>query len=151
LQKSSPSTQQHFLSARVEPSSRRTASIPSTMTALTNILKFYLSLPVVMISSSIIGYVSPVSALRFWTRAIACYCTLLLCASYGVVSSIILRIIGRATLAQWTVAKAYSGLTNPLIGWEWEIHGKEHLDNRPAVFISNHQRYLLCLWKVLIL
>ena len=130
-----------FNSARLTRPQRRTASIPFTMTALTNLIKFYLSLPVVMISSSLLGYVSPVSSLQFWTRAITCYCSLMLCASYGVISSIILRIIGRPTLAQWTVARAYAQITNPLIGWEWEIHGKEHLDNRPAVFISNHQRY----------
>ena len=65
----------------------------------------------------------------------------MLCASYGVLSSILLRIIGRPTLAQWTVAKAYATILNPLIGWEWEVQGREHLETRPAVYISNHQRY----------
>ena len=111
------------------------------MTALSNILKFYLSLPAVMLSSSFLGYLVPVPLLRFWTRALTCYCSLMLCASYGVLSSLLLRIVGRPTLAQWTVAKAYATLTNPLIGWEWEIHGQEFLDTRPAVYISNHQRY----------
>jgi lysophosphatidate acyltransferase len=57
-------------------------------------------------------------------------------------ASIFLRIVGRHTISQWTVARAYANITGPLIGWEWDIAGEENLSKyRPAVFISNHQRY----------
>jgi len=114
------------------------------MTVVSNIVKFYLSVPAVMVSSSLVGYLCPIPSLRFWSRAVTCYCSLILCASYGVIASIFLRIIGKPTLSQWTVARSYAYLLNPLIGWEWDIQGEEILaKHRPAVFISNHQRYLL--------
>jgi lysophosphatidate acyltransferase len=95
-----------------------------------------------MVSSSLVGNLSPIPSLRFWSRAITCYCSLLLCASYGVIASILLRIAGRPTLSQWTVAMAFRNITSPLIGWNFEIQGEEILArHRPAVFISNHQRY----------
>jgi hypothetical protein len=112
------------------------------MAILISILKFYLAVPVAMLSSSLLGYVSPISTIRFWSRAITCYCSLLLCASYGVIASILLRIVGKPTLAQWTVAKAFAWMTSPLIGWDFDVQGAENLTkHRPAVFISNHQRY----------
>ena len=94
-----------------------------------------------MLSSSLVGYVTPVPSLRFWSRAVTCYCSLLLCASYGVIASILLRIAGRSTLSQWTTAKCFRNITSPLIGWNFDIKGEEILArHRPAVFISNHQR-----------
>ena len=111
------------------------------MTALTNILKFYISVPIVMVSSSVVGYVAPIPSLQFWSRALTCYCSMLLCASYGVIASILLRVAGRKTLSQWTVAKAFAGLTSPLTGLGCDVEGVEILaKHRPAVFISNHQR-----------
>ena len=116
-----------------------------------NILKFYVSVPAVMLSSSLVGYVSPIPSLRFWSRALTCYCTLLLCASYGVIASILLRIAGRPTLSQWTTGRLYANLASPLIGWNFDIQGEEILaQNRPAVFISNHQRYIQTVEVVLI-
>jgi hypothetical protein len=123
------------------PSSTDTISHSFEMTVLLNLLKFYLSVPLVMFSSSLVGYISPAPAVRFWSRALTCYCSLVLCATYGVIASVLLRIIGRPTLAQWATARSFSVLTGPLIGWKWDIEGEEILmNNRPAVFISNHQR-----------
>jgi lysophosphatidate acyltransferase len=85
---------------------------------------------------------SPIPSLQFWTRAVTCYCSVLLCASYGVFASILLRMAGRPTLSQWATGRAFSMLTGPLIGLEWDVQGEEILSkHRPAVFISNHQRY----------
>jgi 1-acyl-sn-glycerol-3-phosphate acyltransferase len=112
------------------------------MTVLMNILKVYLAVPVAMLSGSLVGYVSPFQGLRFWSRAVSMYCSVILCASYGVIASILLRIAGRPTLSQWATARSFSLLTAPLVGWEWDIQGEEILGaHRPAVFISNHQRY----------
>lgn len=136
-----PCFRQHSI-ATTRPQRRDHLELHSKMTVLINVLKFYLSVPVVMISSSLVGYVSPIPSLRFWSRAVTCYCALLLCASYGVIASIMLRIAGRPTLSQWTVARSFAGLTGPLIGFDFDIQGEDILaKNRPAVFISNHQRY----------
>jgi hypothetical protein len=114
------------------------------MNLLMNILKVYLAVPVTMISGSLVGYVSPFQGLRFWSRAVSMYCSLVLCASYGVIASILLRIAGRPTLSQWATARSFLLVTAPLVGWEWDIQGEEKLAaHRPAVFISNHQRYYL--------
>jgi len=111
------------------------------MSVLSVILKVYVGVPLVMLSSSLAGFLSPIPSVRFWSRAIACYCSVLICASYGVIASILLRIIGRPTLSQWTTGRVFAGITCPLIGWEWDVQGEEILrENRPAVFISNHQR-----------
>jgi len=112
------------------------------MTILMNIFKFYLAVPVAMVSGSLVGYVSPFQGLKFWSRALAAYCSLILCASYGVIATILLRIAGRPTLSQWATARAFAHLMGPLVGWDWDIQGEEILNaHRPAVFISNHQRY----------
>lgn len=112
------------------------------MAVILNLLKFYASLPVVMVSSSIVGYLFQTPTLRFWSRALTCYCSVLLCASYGIFASILLRIVGRPTLAQWTTGRSFALLTTRLIGLEWDIQGEEILaKTRPAVFISNHQRF----------
>ena len=122
---------------------RSSLSRSAKMTILINVLKFYGSVPIVMLSSSVVGYLCSVPTLRFWSRALTCYCSVLLCASYGVIASIVLRMVGRATLAQWTTGRSFAWLTSPLIGWEWDVEGEEILaKNRPAVFISNHQRLL---------
>lgn len=77
-----------------------------------------------------------------------CYCSMLLCASYGVIASILLRIAGRPTLSQWATGRSFSTVTGPLIGWEWDIEGEDILaKHRPAVFISNHQRYIYHLFN----
>ena len=94
-----------------------------------------------MLSSSLVGHLAPIPSLRFWSRAVTCYCSLVLCASYGVIASILLRIAQRPTLSQWTTAKSFRNIASPLIGWKFDIQGEEILaKHRPAVFISNHQR-----------
>jgi lysophosphatidate acyltransferase len=109
-----------------------------------NILKLYLAVPVAMISGSLVGYVFPFQGLRYWSRAVSMYYSLILCASYGVIASILLHIVGRPTLSQWATAQSFSLLTAPLVDWEWDVQGEEILGaHRPAVFISNHQRYSL--------
>jgi lysophosphatidate acyltransferase len=110
------------------------------MTVLLTILKFYLAMPAVMLSGTLIGYLTSGRKTRFFSRCVASYISLLLCASYGIVASIFLRIVGRQHLAQWTTARSFELLTTPLVNWSWEIEGGEILSkNRPAVFISNHQ------------
>ena len=118
-----------------------TPPVRKKMPALTTLVKYALSIPFFMLSSSAVGYTSPFPTLRFWSRAVTCYCSLLICTSYGVMASIFLRMVRRHTISQWAAGRAFANITSPLIGWDWEISGEENLSSvRPAVFISNHQR-----------
>jgi lysophosphatidate acyltransferase len=97
-------------------------------------------MPAVMLTSTLLGFLVKSRRIRFYSRAIASYMSLLLCASYGICASIVLRIIGRQSLAQWTTARSFALITTPLVNWQWDIEGVEILSkNRPAVFIANHQ------------
>lgn len=79
---------------------------------------------------------------RFYARVVTCALSLLVCASYGVVASILLSALNRRSLSQWTTARAFSRLLSPLIGFHFDVEHEERLLARPAVFISNHQTEL---------
>ena len=76
---------------------------------------------------------------RFWARAASTYAALLFSALYGSMAGILLRMVGRFTLSQWAGARCFCKLTEPLIGWSFEIENAARLYTRPAVFIANHQ------------
>jgi lysophosphatidate acyltransferase len=76
--------------------------------------------------------------------------TMLACAAYGVVASIILRCVGYGGLSQWTVARAFkwsmwvlTGVTFRIMDSGKIVGGKrggfEALRERPAVIVGNHQ------------
>jgi len=78
---------------------------------------------------------------------------MIVCASYGVVASIALRLVGYGGLSQWTVARAFkwtmwltTGVTFRIIESSKEEGGRkggeEALATRPAVFVGNHQTEL---------
>jgi lysophosphatidate acyltransferase len=75
---------------------------------------------------------------------------MLLCASYGVVASICLRLVGYGGLSQWTVARAFKWTMWWGTGVKFQViesgrveggrrGGEEALKTRPAVFVGNHQ------------
>ena len=81
----------------------------------------------------------------FLYRLLAAYGALVLCAAYGVVISIVLTIFGYQGIAQWAVARAFKFTMRLSTGVRFRILGgsDKHLrDNRPAVFIGNHQTAL---------
>ncbi|KAL9079430.1 MAG: hypothetical protein Q9157_001684 [Trypethelium eluteriae] len=75
----------------------------------------------------------------FYARSLASWAALLICACYGVISSVALRISGYGGLSQWTTARAFKWTMRLFTGVEFVIQGEEHLKTRPAVFIGNHQ------------
>lgn len=93
------------------------------------------------------GLARKVRFAAFCITAVVCMSA---CASYGVVASIVLRLVGYGGLSQWTVARAFkhsmwwtTGVTFKVIedgksenGWRG---GMEALATRPAVFVGNHQ------------
>lgn len=102
-----------------------------------------------VILASILGLIMVLSLLgqvfracRFYARILTCYVLLATCASYGVVASVALRLVGRVSIAQWTTARAMKNLGCPILGIEFEVEGEPILDTRPVVFVSNHQSEL---------
>ncbi|KAH7113306.1 hypothetical protein B0J11DRAFT_146867 [Dendryphion nanum] len=78
---------------------------------------------------------------------------LCVCASYGVVASIFLRLVGYGGLSQWTVARAFKWTMLLSTGVTFRVidsgrveggrrGGDEALATRPAVFVGNHQTEL---------
>ncbi|GLA78177.1 1-acylglycerol-3-phosphate O-acyltransferase [Aspergillus tubingensis] len=79
----------------------------------------------------------------FVARCLAAYGSLLLCATYGVVASIVLRIAGYGRISQYATARSFKWIMRYTTGVTFNIiEGAEHLNTRPAVFIANHQSEL---------
>ncbi|KAI5289944.1 1-acylglycerol-3-phosphate O-acyltransferase [Ascosphaera acerosa] len=79
----------------------------------------------------------------FLARCLAAYGCLAACASYGVVASVVLRVVGYGGISQWTVARAFKWSMWWTTGvWFEIVEGAEHLATRPAVLVGNHQTEL---------
>ncbi|KAG7880053.1 hypothetical protein KL935_000586 [Ogataea polymorpha] len=63
-------------------------------------------------------------------------------ASYGVLCSVVLSLIGKRNLAQWSTARFYYYLFSTVMRITIEIEGEEKLSGLPAILISNHQSEL---------
>lgn len=84
-----------------------------------------------------------VAKASFYARLLASYGCLLLCATYGLIASIVLRLVGEHRIAQWATARAFHYTMGLTTGVYFEVvEGKEHLDTRPCVLIGNHQSEL---------
>ncbi|OJD20334.1 hypothetical protein ACJ73_08331 [Blastomyces percursus] len=95
------------------------------------------------VTVSLFGLSLKVPRAGFFARCLAAYACLVACASYGVVASIVLRLVGYGGLSQWTVARSFKWAMRLCTGTYFEIvSGSEHLSTRPAVFITNHQTEL---------
>ena len=109
--------------------------------------------PAVAIFLRVLSTVLPASAARPVSFAAFCLTSavcLSLCASYGVVASLVLRMIGYGGLSQWTVARAFKWTMWFATGVSFRVidsgrveggrrGGEEALLTRPAVFVGNHQ------------
>ena len=107
-----------------------------------NLLIYYL---LATMTLSLIGQVSKKA--RFFSRLLSCYFLLMTCAAYGVLASVVLRLAGRKSLAQWATARAFKAVVCPAVGVEFKVIGEEKLNTRPAVFMSNHQAYVCSVCK----
>lgn len=86
----------------------------------------------------------------FYAFSITGFLLLMICAIYGVMASIALRLVGYGGLSQWTVARAFkwtmwwtTGVTFRVSGSMKATsagNGEDALRLRPAVFLGNHQR-----------
>lgn len=79
----------------------------------------------------------------FVARCLAAYGSLLVCAIYGVIASIVLRLVGYGRVSQWATARSFKWVMRLATGVTFEIiEGQEHLSTRPAIFVGNHQSEL---------
>lgn len=107
--------------------------------ALLRLTAFYLGLTTTFFSLS---YFSVPTA-SFYARLLASYGCLVLCATYGVFASLVLRLFGKHRISQWATARAFHYTMALATGIHFEIvDGKEYLDTRPCVLIGNHQSEL---------
>ncbi|KAF3911756.1 hypothetical protein AA313_de0206085 [Arthrobotrys entomopaga] len=105
---------------------------------LTIIMAVYALLTMLL---ALLGTVSKLC--RFGARIMVAYILLVACALYGVVTSIILTIIGKKGIAQWVVARAFRHTMCPAMGVEFEVENEEGMwSDRPVVFVGNHQSEL---------
>jgi len=85
-----------------------------------------------------------IPAAGFFARLLASYISLLICATYGVVVSILLRLVGYGGISQWATGKAFKYVMRLTTGVSFIIEDPEDYlgSTRPAVFIGNHQTEL---------
>ncbi|KAJ9645805.1 1-acylglycerol-3-phosphate O-acyltransferase [Coniosporium apollinis] len=102
----------------------------------------YIGLTVLLYALSLLAPSSLSTSMTFYARLLASWFCLLLCATYGVIASLFLRLVGRGGLSQWTVARAFKWSMYATTGVWFTIEGEEHLQTRPAVFVGNHQTEL---------
>lgn len=79
---------------------------------------------------------------KFVTKGIVALNVLLISATYGVLCSICLTVVGKRSLAQWSTARFYYTLFSFVMGMKINIDRPELLEKLPAVLISNHQSEL---------
>lgn len=112
--------------------------------------------PAIVMLLRALSFVLPSGPARLASYAaftLTAFALLIVCASYGVVASIVLRCVGYGGLSQWTVARAFkwtmwltTGVTFR-VGEAGKVEGgrrggDEALGERPAVFVGNHQTWV---------
>lgn len=111
------------------------------MSFLTYVASGVSSFVVLTLSLFALGQRVPRAA--FLARCLAAYGSLLICAIYGVLASIVLRLVGYGRVSQWATARSFKWVMRYTTGVRFDIvEGVEHLSTRPAVFIGNHQSEL---------
>jgi len=87
---------------------------------------------------------SRIPAAGFFARLLASYISLIICATYGVIVSSLLRAIGNPRIAQWATGRSFKYVMWYTTGITFTIEDPNDWLNttRPAVFIGNHQTEL---------
>ncbi|OAQ70125.1 acyltransferase domain-containing protein [Pochonia chlamydosporia 170] len=80
----------------------------------------------------------------FIARALAAYISLLICALFGVLASIVLTLLGKQGIAQWATARSFHYVMRLTTGISFRVDDPANVLGtvRPAVFIGNHQTEL---------
>lgn len=80
----------------------------------------------------------------FAARSMSAYVSLLACAVYGVVVSVVLTLVGKQQIAQWATGRAFHHVMRLTTGVVFDVDDPKDVlgTTRPAVFIGNHQTEL---------
>jgi lysophosphatidate acyltransferase len=80
----------------------------------------------------------------FFARLLAAYFSLIICATYGVIVSILLRLVGYGRISQWATARSFKYVMWYTTGVTFAVEDPNDWLNttRPAIFIGNHQTEL---------
>ncbi|KAG7191281.1 1-acylglycerol-3-phosphate O-acyltransferase [Scheffersomyces spartinae] len=80
--------------------------------------------------------------LKFYAKSVLFGTILAGCGLFGVISSILLKLIGKEEYAQYVVARAFYYTFSKIMQIKVVVKNGHRLDERPAIFISNHQSAL---------
>ncbi|CAK9437995.1 uncharacterized protein LODBEIA_P23640 [Lodderomyces beijingensis] len=80
--------------------------------------------------------------LKFYLKTVIFGSLVAGCALYGVIASLILRLIGKVEYAQYTVARAFYYSCRFFLGINIKVINEHHLKELPAIVVSNHQSAL---------
>jgi lysophosphatidate acyltransferase len=108
------------------------------------ITAIYLALTIILFAFTYL-LPRPPTLIPFAARCLSSYAALLVCATYGVLASIILRAFSLHRLAQWTTARAFAYTMRYATGVTFSIPPADRLlldSKRPVVIIGNHQSEL---------
>lgn len=108
--------------------------------------------PVLIVAMRLLSLVlpaGPAQLVSYYAFALSSFLLMSMCALYGTLVAIPLRLVGYGGLIQWTVARAFkwcmwyaTGVTFRVTGSmkkEGGFSGEDALKDRPAVFVGNHQ------------
>lgn len=103
---------------------------------------FLVGYTVLTVALYMLSFIVPKAA--FVARLLAAYMSLVICALYGVLASIVLRLTGQWQISQWATARSFKYVMALTTGITFEVQDpNQYLDKtRPAVFIGNHQTAL---------
>lgn len=80
--------------------------------------------------------------LKFYAKSFVFGSLIIVCALYGVVAGLLLKLIGKEEYAQYTVARAFYYSFSSLLGVKVTIKNSQYLNTKPSVVVSNHQSAL---------
>lgn len=117
-----------------------TIAMHSLFLFLLRFLIFYFGLSTSLFTLSAMG----LPAASFYARLLTSYGALVVCASYGVFTALLLRPLKHHRIVQYLTARSFKYLMRLATGVSFEIvSGKEYLSTpRPCVIIGNHQSEL---------
>ncbi|KAK6462224.1 hypothetical protein DFJ63DRAFT_319080 [Scheffersomyces coipomensis] len=82
------------------------------------------------------------TTLKYYLKTIAFGSLICGCALYGVIASVILRLVNKGEYAQYTVARAFLYTFSWALGVKITVTNEKYLQSNPAIYISNHQSAL---------
>lgn len=79
---------------------------------------------------------------KFVLKGFVALNVLLLSATYGVISSLALTVVGKRSISQWSTARFYYNLFSFVMRMKINVDKPDLLEKLPAILISNHQSEL---------